>query len=190
MTIELILMQRVEKLGQMGDTVKVKPGYARNYLLPSGRAIRASQENLSRFEQQRATLEAQNIKRRDEALRIAERMEGLAVVLIRAAGESGALYGSVSARDIADACADSGLQVGRDQVILPQPVKTLGLVTVRVALHPEVDLPVVVNVARSPEEAEKQMRGEDLRAETEAEEASLEAELAAELADLGAASAR
>jgi large subunit ribosomal protein L9 len=187
MTIELILMQRVEKLGQMGELVKVKPGYARNYLLPSGRAIRATKDNLARFEQQRATLEAQNIKRRDEALRVAERMEGLAVVLIRAAGESGALYGSVSARDIADACAESGLQVGRDQVVLETPIKTLGIFNVRVALHPEVDLPVAVNVARSYEEADKQARGEDLRAETEAEEASLEAELAAELSELGAA---
>ncbi|WP_376087303.1 50S ribosomal protein L9 [Roseomonas sp. CCTCC AB2023176] len=187
MTIELILMQRVEKLGQMGELVKVKPGYARNYLLPSGRAIRATKDNLARFEQQRATLEAQNIKRREEALLIAERMEGLAVVLIRAAGESGALYGSVSVRDIADACAESGLQVARDQVILETPIKTLGIFNVRVALHPEVDLPVAVNVARSYEEADKQARGEDLRAETEAEEASLEAELAAELSELGAA---
>lgn len=190
MTIEVILMQRVEKLGQMGDTVKVKPGYARNYLLPSGRAIRASGENLARFETQRATLEAQNLKRREEALLVAERMEGLSVVLIRAAGEAGALYGSVSARDIADACAEAGLQVAREQVILPQPVKNLGIVNVRVALHPEVDLPVAVNVARSYEEADKQARGEDLRAETEAEEASLEAELAAELSELGAAAAR
>ena len=188
--INVILMQRVEHLGQMGDTVTVKPGYARNYLLPSGRAIRASGDNLKRFEEQRAQLEAQNVKRREEALLIAERMEGLAVLLIRAAGEAGALYGSVSARDIADACADAGLTVAREQVILSQPIKTLGITMVRVALHPEVDLPVAVNVARSIEEAEKQARGEDLRAETEAEEASLEAELAAELADLGAASAR
>ena len=186
--INVILMQRVEKLGQMGDTVKVKPGYARNFLLPSGRAIRATASNLTKFEAERAQLEAQNLKRREEAERVAERMEGLTVVLIRSAGESGALYGSVSGRDIADATKEAGLTITREQVILEQPIKTLGLTTVRVALHPEVSIPVVVNVARSAEEAEKQSRGEDLRAEQEAEEASLEAELAAELSELGAAS--
>lgn len=185
--IEVILMQRVEKLGQMGDTVKVKPGYARNFLLPGGRAIRATKENLARFEGQRAQLEAQNLKRREEAERVAERMDGLQVVLLRQAGEGGNLYGSVTARDIADICKQAGLTVGRDQVVLEQPIKTLGLTTVRVALHPEVDLPVIVNVARTPEEAEKQARGEDLRAEAEAEERSLEDELAAELSELGAA---
>ncbi|MBI0536001.1 50S ribosomal protein L9 [Roseomonas sp. KE2513] len=186
--INVILMQRVEKLGQMGDTVTVKPGYARNFLLPSGRAIRATESNLKKFEQDRAQLEAQNLKRREEAERVAERMEGLQVVLIRSAGESGALYGSVSGRDIADAVKDAGLIITRDQVILEQPIKTLGLTNVRIALHPEVSIPVVVNVARTPEEADKQSRGEDLRAEQEAEEASLEAELAAELSELGAAS--
>ena len=186
-TIDLILLQRVEKLGQMGDTVKVKPGYARNFLLPSGRAIRATEGNLKKFEAERAQLEAQNIKRREEAERVAERMEGLQIVLIRSAGESGALYGSVSGRDIADATKDAGLTITRDQVILEQPIKTLGLTTVRIALHPEVSIPVVVNIARTPEEADKQSRGEDLRAEQEAEEASLEAELAAELSELGAA---
>ena len=185
--IDVILMQRVEKLGQMGEQVRVKPGYARNYLLPSGRAIRATESNLKRFEAERAQLEALNLKRREEAERIAERMEGLSVILIRSAGESGALYGSVSARDIADATKDAGLTIARDQVVLPHPIKNLGLFTVRVDLHPEVSIPVVVNVARSPEEAEKQARGEDLRAEQEAEEASLEAELAAELSELGAA---
>jgi large subunit ribosomal protein L9 len=185
--IDVILMQRVEKLGQMGDTVKVKPGYARNFLLPQGRAIRANKENLARFEQERAQLEAQNLKRREEAERVAERMEGLTVILIRSAGESGALYGSVSGRDIADATTAAGLTITRDQVVLEHPIKSLGVTTVRVALHPEVTIPVMVNVARSPEEAEKQARGEDLRAEQEAEEASLEAELAAELSELGAA---
>jgi large subunit ribosomal protein L9 len=176
--IELILMQRVEKLGQMGERVRVKPGYARNFLLPQGKAIRATKDNLSRFEQQRAQLEAQNIKRRGEAERVAERMEGLSVVLIRSAGESGGLYGSVSARDISDACTAAGLSVGRQQVLLEQPIKTLGLSTVRVELHPEVLLPVVVNVARSAAEAEKQARGEEIVRE---EEVSLEDELIAEL---------
>lgn len=180
--IELILMQRVDKLGQMGEVVKVRPGYARNFLIPSGKAIRASKENLARFEAQRAQLEAQNIKRREEAERVAERVAGLSIVIIRQAGESGALYGSVSTRDIAEGCTAAGLTVTRDQVLLPQPIKAVGLTTVQVALHPEIAIPVVVNVARSPEEAEKQARGERVEAEAEAEEASLEAELAAELA--------
>ncbi len=176
--IELILMQRVDKLGQMGELVKVKPGYARNYLLPGGKAIRATKSNLERFEQDRVQLEAQNIKRREEAERIAERMEGLSVVLIRSAGESGGLYGSVSARDIADGCTEAGLGVTRSQVQLDAPIKTLGLTTVRLELHPEVLLPVIVNVARSPEEAERQARGEEIARE---EEITLEDELVAEL---------
>lgn len=185
--IDVILMQRVEKLGQMGQVVKVRPGYARNFLLPQGKAIRASKDNLTRFEQERAQLEAQNLKRRGEAERVAERVAGLTVALIRQAGESGSLYGSVSARDVAVACAAAGLSIDRDQVMLEQPIKTVGLSQVRVMLHPEVAIQVGVNVARTVEEAAKQARGEDVRAEQEAEEASLEAELAAELAELGAA---
>jgi large subunit ribosomal protein L9 len=188
--IELILMQRVDKLGQMGERVKVRPGYARNFLLPTGRAIRATKENIARFERERAELEAQNRKRREEAERIAERVAGLAITIIRQAGESGALYGSVSSRDIAEGCKAAGLSVTRDQVLLGQPIKTVGLTTVQIALHPEVTIPVVVNVARSPEEAEKQARGERVEAEAEAEEASLEAELAAELAAGQAEAAR
>ncbi len=186
--IEVILMQRVEKLGQMGERVKVRPGYARNFLLPQGKAIRASQDNLARFERERSQLEAQNLKRREEAERIAERVAGLSVVILRSAGESGSLYGSVNARDIAEACRDGGLAVDRSQVMLEQPIKTTGVVQVRVALHPEVDIMVGVNVARSVEEADKQARGEDIRAAAEEEERSLEAELAAELAELGQAS--
>ncbi len=186
--IEVILMQRVDKLGQMGERVRVRPGYARNFLLPKGRAIRASEANLARFEQDRVQLEAQNIKRREEAERVAERMDGLSVIIIRQAGEGGNLYGSVTPRDVTDACKAAGLTLDRQQVALEQPIKNLGLHTVRVALHPEVDLPVTVNVARTSEEAEKQARGEDLRAERDAEEESLEAELAAELSELGAAS--
>ena len=179
--IELILMQRVEKLGQMGDLVKVRPGYARNHLIPSGKAIRASKDNLARFERERAQLEAQNLKRREEAERVAERVAGLSVTIIRQAGESGSLYGSVSSRDIAEACSAAGLTVGRDQVLLEQPIKVLGLSSVRVELHPEVHIPVTVNVARSLEEAERQARGEEIVRE---EEPTLEAEL---LAELGAA---
>jgi large subunit ribosomal protein L9 len=185
--IEVILMQRVDKLGQMGELVKVRPGFARNYLLPQGKAIRASKDNLARFERDRVQLEAQNIKRREEAERIAERVFGLDVVIIRAAGESGSLYGSVSSRDIADACKVNGLTIDRSQVLLEQPIKTTGITKVRVELHPEVVIPVGVNVARSQEEADKQARGEDLRAAEQSEAESLEAELAAELAELGSA---
>jgi large subunit ribosomal protein L9 len=176
--IDIILMQRVEKLGQMGEVVRVKPGYARNFLLPLGKAIRANKGNLEKFESQRAQLEAQNLKRREEAERIAERVAGLTVTIIRQAGESGGLYGSVSARDIADLCKEGGLTVDRSQVLLEQPIKTLGLTQVRVELHPEVHIQVTVNVARSIEEAERQARGEEIVRE---EEPSLEDELRAEI---------
>ena len=158
--VELILLQRVEKLGQMGDLVKVKPGYARNFLLPQKKAIRANKANLAQFETQRAQLEAQNIKRREEAERLAERMHGLSVVVIRQAGESGSLYGSVSSRDISDLCTAGGMTTNRGQIILEHPIKMLGLTKVKVVLHPEVSMTVTVNVARSVEEAEKQARGE------------------------------
>ena len=173
--MELILLQRVEKLGQMGDVVKVRPGFARNYLLPQKRALRASKQNLARFELERAQLEAQNLKRREEAERVAERVIGLSVVVIRQAGESGSLYGSVSARDIAEATTAAGLSVDRQQVMLEHPIKTLGLARVRVALHPEVSIPVIVNVARSQEEAERQARGERVGAEAEEDEPALDA---------------
>lgn len=173
--MDVILLQRVEKLGQMGDVVKVKPGYARNYLLPTRRAVRATKENLARFEAERAQLEAQNLKRREEAERIAERVAGLAVVLIRQAGESGQLYGSVSARDIAEAATAAGLSITRQQVLLDHPIKSLGLYQVRVMLHPEVIITIVVNVARSPEEAEKQARGERISGAAEERAADLSA---------------
>jgi large subunit ribosomal protein L9 len=176
--IELILMQRVEKLGQMGEVVKVRPGYARNFLLPKGRAIRANATNLKRFETDRVQLEAQNLKRREEAERVGERVAGLTVTIIRQAGESGSLYGSVSARDIAEGAKAGGLTVNRNQVLLEQPIKMLGLTNVRVELHPEVHINVVVNVARSVEEAERQARGEEIVRE---EEPSLEDELRAEI---------
>jgi large subunit ribosomal protein L9 len=158
--VELILLQRVEKLGQMGEIVKVKPGYARNYLLPQAKAVRATKANRERFERERVQLEAQNLKRREEAERVAERVFGLAVVLIRQASDAGSLFGSVTARDIADAATAAGLSIERAQVLLQHPIKTLGISTVRVALHPEVAIEVKLNVARSTEEAEKQARGE------------------------------
>jgi large subunit ribosomal protein L9 len=165
--VELILLQRVEKLGQMGDRVRVKPGYARNFLLPQKRAIRANKTNLEHFEAQRAHLEAQNLKRREEAERLAERIGGLTVVLIRQAGESGGLYGSVSSRDIAEAATEGGLPIDRSQVVLEHPIKTLGLTKVRVVLHPEVTIQITANVARSQEEAVKQGRGEAVGREAE-----------------------
>ena len=171
--IELILLQRVDKLGQMGEVVKVKPGFARNYLLPQKKALRATKDNRARFEEQRVQLEAQNIRRREEAERLAERVGGLSVVIIRQAGESGSLYGSVSARDIADAATAGGLTVNRSQVVLEHPIKTLGVSQVRVILHPEVLIPVKVNVSRSPEEAERQARGERIGVEDEDEQPNL-----------------
>jgi large subunit ribosomal protein L9 len=177
--VELILLQRVEKLGQMGERVKVKPGFARNYLLPQKKALRASKENIARFDEQRAQLEAQNLKRREEAERVAERVGGLSVVIIRQAGESGSLYGSVSARDIADATTEAGLTIDRQQVVLEHPIKSLGLSPVRVVLHPEVSIRVTVNVARSAEEAQRQARGERVGAEGEEDEAEAPADAAA-----------
>ncbi|WP_419730056.1 50S ribosomal protein L9 [Lichenicola sp.] len=167
---EVILLQRVDKLGQMGEIVKVKPGYARNFLLPQGKAIRSNTANRARFEGERIQLEATNIKRREEAERLAERMSGLTVVIIRQAGDSGSLYGSVSPRDIAVAAAEGGLTINRQQVQLEHPIKTLGLSDVRVVLHPEVTIRVVANVARSVEEAERQARGERVGRDDEDED--------------------
>ena len=169
--VELILLQRVEKLGQMGEIVKVKPGFARNFLLPQKKALRATKDNRAYFDTQKTQLEAQNLRRKEEAERVAERVAGLSVVIIRQAGESGSLYGSVSNRDIAEGCTAGGLTVNREQVILNHPIKTLGLAYVRVVLHPEVSIRVSVNVARSPEEAERQARGEAVGRAAEMEEA-------------------
>lgn len=169
-SVELILLQRVDKLGQMGERVAVKPGYARNYLLPQKKAVRATKENIARFEAQRAQLEATNLKRREEAERVAERVAGLTVVVLRQAGEAGNLYGSVSARDIAEMCTASGLAVTRNQVVLVHPIKMLGLHQVGIELHPEVTIEVTVNVARTAEEAERQERGEQILGHDEEEE--------------------
>ena len=163
--IDLILLQRVEKLGHLGELVSVKPGYARNFLLPTGKAVRATKNNKERFERERVQLEAQNLKRREEAERVAERVTGLSVTLIRQASESGALYGSVSSRDIADAATVAGLTINHDQVLLVHPIKTLGVSAVRIELHPEVIIEIKVNAARSVEEAEKQAKGEEIQRE-------------------------
>jgi large subunit ribosomal protein L9 len=159
--IELILLERVEKLGQMGQLVKVKPGYARNYLLPQKKALRATKENLTYFESRRAQLEASNLQRRGEATEVAAKLEGLSVVIVRQAGESGQLYGSVSARDIATAVTEAGFTIERRQVVLERPIKTLGMHPLRIALHPEVAVTITANVAQSAEEAAMQARGID-----------------------------
>lgn len=179
--MDVILLERIEKLGQMGDVVKVKPGFARNYLLPKAKALRATKANLERFESQRAQLEAENLERRGEAEKVAEKLDGLTVVLIRQAGDSGQLYGSVSARDLAEAVTEAGVTVNRAQVQLEKAIKMLGLHPVRLRLHPEVIAEVTANVARSEEEAEIQaetgrvVSAEDQR---EAEEAAVEAAIA------------
>lgn len=159
--IELILLERVEKLGQMGQLVKVKPGFARNFLLPQKKALRATKQNLAYFETQRAQLEATNLQRKSEAGEIGGKLEGLTVVLVRQAGESGQLYGSVSARDIADAVTAAGFTIEKSQVVLDRPIKNLGLHPVRVVLHPEVSVTISANVAQSLEEAAMQARGID-----------------------------
>ncbi len=185
--VELILLQRVENLGQMGDVVRVKPGYARNFLLPQKKALRASKENRAHFETQRAQLEASNLRRRQEAERVAASIGAFSVTLIRQAGESGSLYGSVTARDIAEAATAGGLAITRQQVEMPHPIKSLGLARAHVQLHPEVNITITVNVARSPEEAEKQARGEKVGLAADADaEAAQAAEATADL-DIGAA---
>ncbi|WP_455372468.1 50S ribosomal protein L9 [Limibacillus halophilus] len=175
--MEVILLERIENLGQMGDTVAVKPGFARNYLLPQKKALRATKENLALFEAQRAQLEAQNLEKRQEAEKVSGKLDGLSVVMIRSAGDTGQLYGSVSARDIADAVTEAGFTVVRSQIILDKAIKVLGLHPIRVRLHPEVAVEIQVNVARSEAEAETQAAtGEMVTAESqlEAEEAAIE----------------
>jgi large subunit ribosomal protein L9 len=154
--MDVILLERVHNLGQIGDVVKVKAGFARNFLLPQRKALRATEANRTKFESQRAQIEASNLEKRGEAEKIRGKIEGLKVVLIRQAGETGQLFGSVNARDIADAVTAAGFTVDRRQVILDRPIKTLGLHPVRVALHPEVIVSVTANVAKSTEEAEAQ----------------------------------
>jgi large subunit ribosomal protein L9 len=159
--IELILLERVENLGQMGEVVKVRPGFARNFLLPQRKALRATEENRTYFEKQRAQLEAQNLKRKGEAEQVSVKLDGTHVVIIRQAGESGQLYGSVSARDIADAVTAAGFTIARSQVVLDRPIKSLGLYKTRIILHPEVSATVTANIAQSPEEAAMQEQGVD-----------------------------
>ncbi|MDF2764290.1 MAG: rplI [Rhodospirillales bacterium] len=172
--MEVILLERIENLGQMGDVVRVRPGFARNYLLPKRKALRATKDNMSRFESQRAQLEAQNLKRRQEAEAVGSKLDGLKVVLLRQASEAGQLYGSVTARDIAEAVTEAGFTIQKSQVVLNQPIKELGLHTIRVVLHPEVSVSVTANVAKSAEEAEAQVSGQSAERQ-EAEQAFAEA---------------
>jgi large subunit ribosomal protein L9 len=179
--VELILLERVEKLGQMGQLVKVKPGFARNYLLPQKKALRATKENLAYFETQRTQLEAVNLERRSEATEVGGKLEGLAVVIVRQAGESGQLYGSVSVRDIAEAVTAAGFTVEKRQVVLERPIKSLGLHSLRIVLHPEVAVSITANVAQSAEEAAMQAKGIDpLRRRDEDEDAAIEPTVIAE----------
>jgi large subunit ribosomal protein L9 len=160
--MEVILLQRIGRLGQMGDVVNVKDGYARNFLLPQKKALRATKDNLAHFETQRAQLEANNLELKKEAEAVAGKLEGKVFTAIRSAGDTGQLYGSVSTRDISDSITAGGFTVDRRQVVLERPIKTLGLHEIKVQLHPEVVVNVTLNVARSEEEAEKQARGEDV----------------------------
>jgi large subunit ribosomal protein L9 len=154
--MDVILLERVHNLGQIGDVVKVKPGYARNFLLPMRKALRATEANKAKFDSQRAQIEAMNLEKRSEAEKVKDKVDGIKVVLIRQAGETGQLFGSVNARDLAEAVTAAGFTIDRRQVILDRPIKTLGLHPIRVALHPEVIVSVTANVAKSTEEAEAQ----------------------------------
>jgi len=178
--MDVILLERVHNLGQIGDVVKVKPGYARNFLLPTRKALRATEANKAKFESQRAQIEAMNLEKRSEAEGVKHKIDGLKVILIRQAGETGQLFGSVNGRDIADAITASGFTVERRQIILDRPIKTLGLHQIRVALHPEVIVGVTANVAKSTEEAEAQEKAGGFVGRGEEEAADLD-ELLAEV---------
>jgi len=187
--MEIILLERVDNLGAMGDVVNVKPGFARNFLLPQEKALRATKANLARFEAEREFLEARNAETRDRAATDGEGLDGNSYIVIRKAGETGILYGSVNSRDVAEVVANN---VKRNMVVLEQPIKALGLHDVKIKLHPEVSITVTINVARSEEEAERQAKGEDVIAtqmeadRADAEEAAAErAEIAAEMFDDG-----
>jgi len=160
--MEVILLERISRLGQMGDTVKVKDGFARNYLLPKGKALRANEANKKKFEGQRGQLEARNLERKSEATQVAEKLDGKAFIVVRSAGETGQLYGSVSTRDIADILTAEGFNVARNQIELNQPIKTIGLTNVAISLHAEVEVTITLNIARSADEAERQASGEKL----------------------------
>lgn len=183
--MEVVLLERVEKLGQMGDVVRVKDGYARNYLLPQKKALRATKDNLAHFETRRAQLEARNLALRKEAEAVSKKLDGQAFVIIRSASDTGNLYGSVTGRDIADAATAGGFTVDRRQIALHKPVKELGLHDIRVVLHPEVAAIIKINVARSQEESDIQAQGKSIAALRAEEEAKEELNIAALFEDVG-----
>ncbi|MFA7433830.1 MAG: 50S ribosomal protein L9 [Gemmobacter sp.] len=185
--MQVILLQRVAKLGQMGDVVNVKDGYARNFLLPQGKALRANEANIKGFELRKAQLEAENLETRKEAEAVAEKLDGQSFVVIRSASDAGALYGSVTTRDAAEAATEGGFTVSRHQVVLDRPIKDLGLHTVSVVLHPEVSVKISLNVARSAEEAELQASGKSIRELAAEAEAAADFEIAELFDDIGGA---
>ena len=180
--MQVILLERIGRLGQMGDVVTVKDGFARNFLLPQGKALRATKANRESFEKERAQLEARNLELKSEAGAVADKLQGQSFIVIRQAGDSGQLYGSVTTRDISTAVTEGGFSIERRQVMLDRPIKTLGLHDVRIGLHAEVEPHVTINVARSPDEAARQARGEQVtgKAMDEAEEEAIRARAAAE----------
>ncbi|MDB5534316.1 MAG: ribosomal protein [Hyphomicrobiales bacterium] len=183
--MEVILLERIAKLGQMGETVRVKDGFARNFLLPRGKALRATEANKKRFESQRAQLEARNLELKSEAQKVQAELDGKTFVIIRQAGETGQLYGSVATRDISEAVSAGGVTISRNQVVLTTPIKSIGLHQVPLHLHPEVEATISLNVARSPEEAERQLRGEEINVREETTMESLGLEVGAALAEAG-----
>ncbi len=185
--MQVILLERVAKLGQMGDVVDVKPGYARNFLLPQGKALTASKSNIASFEAQKAQLEARNLETKKEAEALAEKLDGQQFIVIRSASDAGALYGSVTTRDAAEAATAAGFTVDKKQVVLAKPIKDLGLHAVHVLLHPEVDVTIDLNVARSEEEAELQASGKSIQELAAEAEAEAEFEIAELFDDIGAA---
>lgn len=185
--MQVILLERVAKLGQMGDVVNVKQGFARNFLLPQGKALRASEANMKAFEAQKAQLEARNLETRKEAEALAAKLDGTAYVVIRSASDGGALYGSVTPRDISDVVTEEGFSVHRGQIVLDSAIKALGLHSVNVVLHPEVSARISINVARSKEEAELQASGKSIQELAAEEEAAADFEIAELFDDLGGA---
>lgn len=185
--MEVILLERVAKLGQMGEVVDVKPGFARNYLLPQGKALTASKANIEHFETQKAQLEARNLETKKEAESLASNLDGKQFIVIRSASDGGNLYGSVTTRDAADVATEEGFTVDRKQVLIREPIKTLGLHEVEIHLHPEVMVAITLNVARSPEEAEIQASGKSIQELAAEEEAAADFEIAELFDDLGAA---
>ncbi|AGF74336.1 50S ribosomal protein L9 [Bartonella australis AUST/NH1] len=159
--MDIILLERITGLGQMGDVVSVKDGYARNFLLPQGKALRANEANKKHFEMQRAQLESRNLERKNEAQKISEKLDGKSFIVIRSASETGQLYGSVSTRNISEIITNDGISVGRNQIVLNHPIKTIGLHTITISLHPEIQVSVTINIARSTSEAQHQAKGED-----------------------------